>query len=98
MLTVLETRRETSITPADSERTMRGRLRQTLLSDIGYPGDTERAAAIRTDGTYWYWAGDRRGSRTLNWFGRIRDDGAQHITVEVNSPHFGSHGRIAGWY
>lgn len=103
MFVLLEGRREIAEAQHLLESTVRRELRHAQVRKIGYQGGSIEAATIATDGTYWFWSRDRKGSgaktpRRLNWFGLLREAASLSITVEVNVGYEGSSKKMAGFF
>ena len=84
-------------------KTLRQGFPKEIVRDIGYPGGTSRGAVVQTDGAYWFFTADhdrsnRPNPKQWNWFGRVKDGGFLHISVEINTPYSGRNDRIAGFF
>jgi hypothetical protein len=85
------------------QATIRRAFSKSDIKDIGYPGGRERQATVATDGKYWFWTRDHRGSdvstkRRLNWFGVLSERPGVSITVEVNTTYEGRNDLAAGFF
>jgi hypothetical protein len=89
-----------------SHKKLQATIRRTFakmdVKDIGYPGGREQAARVATDGTYWFWTSNARGSdvtkRRLNWFGVLSEGPGVAITVEINTAYKGRNNLAAGFF
>lgn len=89
MFTLLEAQKEIAKAQSRLEVTIRREFNRKLVKNIGYPGGTTYDAKVFTDGHYWFWSADRKGSdtqnpRRLNSFGLFGKDVDLQITVEIN--------------
>ena len=56
MFSLLESKKEIAKAQRTLETTIRLEFGSRALTNIGYPGGTERDARVHTDGTYWFWS------------------------------------------
>ncbi len=103
MFLMLESRDDVTKAQKSLEALLKRELPLRKVKDIGYPGGRVADATVCTDGRYWYWSGSLGGDQTpsprrLNWFGEFNEDTGLGITVEINTPHAGSNGRVAGFF
>ena len=103
MLRYLEESRDIERSHKKLQATIRSGFSKTAIKDIGHPGGRERKAAVATDGKYWFWTRDHRGSdvftkRRLNWFGVLSQRPGVSITVEVNTTYKDRNDQAAGFF
>lgn len=103
MFSLLESKEEIAKAQRKLETTFRREFKQKVVKNIGYPGGTEFNATVFTDGNYWYWTNDLKGSkepnpRQLNWFGIFQNKPSLDISVEINTPYEGRNNQIAGFF
>jgi hypothetical protein len=103
MLQYLEDREDVERSHRKLQATIKRVFSETATKDIGYPGGRERKAVVATDGRYWFWTRDHRGSkvftkRRLNWFGILSERSGVPITVEVNTTYRGRNDNAAGFF
>jgi hypothetical protein len=103
MLQYLETRDDITRAHQKLQATIRRTFSKTAVRDIGHPGGRERKAVVATDGRYWFWTKDHRGSevvtkRRLNWFGVLSKSPGVSISVEINTVYTGRNDRAAGFF
>lgn len=103
MFLLLESKAEISKAQRKLEATLRREFPRTAVKNIGYPGGTNFDARVFTDGSHWFWPGDKNESdapspRRLNWFGLFKQEGSLHISVEVNTTYEGRNNQVAGFF
>ncbi len=103
MFTLIESKKEIAKVQRKLETTIRRDFKRRVVKNIGYPGGTEFNASVVTDGTYWYWSSDLKGTdtpnpRRLNWFGLFRADSDLQISVEINTAYEGRNDQVAGFF
>lgn len=96
MLLLLESKKEIAAAQRTFEATMRREFRKTETRNLTFRGGPIPDATVFTNGTYWYHP-DNRKDRFLNEFG-VLTPGNLPITVEINVPHEGRTGRVAGFF
>ena len=102
MLLLLESKKEIAAAQSALEATMRREFGKTEIRNLTFQGGLIRNATVFTNGTYWYHPDKRIGSdsvssRFLNEFG-VLAPGNLSIAVEINVPHEGRTGRVAGFF
>ena len=103
MLQYVEDKNEVERLHKTLQATIRRGFSKSAVKDIGYPGGRQSRAVVNTDGRYWFWTKDHRGSdvitkRRLNWFGVLGERPGVSITVEVNTTYKDRNDRAAGFF
>jgi hypothetical protein len=103
MLQYLEERDDVERAHRKLQATIKRIFSKTAIKDIGHPGGREGKALVATNGRYWFWTRDHRGSevftkRRLNWFGVLGERPGVSITVEVNTTYNGRNDNAAGFF
>ncbi len=100
MFVQLTDKNEISKAQQTLERSISRYFPKQLTKNIGFPGGTEYGASVFTDEKFWFWSGNEneKSPRYLNWFGLFSEKSGLNISVEINVPHEGSNGRVAGFY